>query len=900
MADRINISGSEALNVNWENLALAPPPRLLYMPAELSESRYLPTGASHTLRFSPGPGPITCYANAVEAEGGAGLVARDSQNPQPVELRPIRIDVLAPDGHVISSATVPDEDPPTAAAEVNTRGEWQIVFENAHDTNVTMGCGVRYTSLDSRELHATLLPKRVLEHAAAGAVAGAGLQVHLDGQYSYVDFSNDLKVASGGQLQRAYFDVPDYIHDINLESWTVLVPSGVDSATVLIEMHFDSEGEQEIQSIWGDADLSYVVATLEVRLWMGGPVGNRRLNVWPIVSVDLKGLIDPLSVFNIGYDIRDVEEAIRSKVQEEVDQAIYTAAVGTYMGQVLLGLAQRGEVLHDVLPSIHPEYPGIVVYHHTAETPAYPRPPVLPSPLPAPTPAALDERELANLRKFDHLVVLMQENRSFDHMLGWLQMRGRLDVNGLSGRASNTAEGLDLVRSNPLPRTAFTPSPAHDLDDVLRQINNGSMDGFVASFVAVHPLEDPALVMGYYPPNLLDTFEFLSSNYLVCDRWFCSFPGATQPNRNCALGGYTPTLNNLSVDDPALGYLDQHTIFDELSAAKVDWVYYEQDVAFLRMFNNFRIDATHVVPINDPVDGLQARLTSGTLPRVTFIDPNFVDVPLGRRANDDHAPADVANGQEMIRSLYNDLFSSTLAERILFVITYDEHGGFYDHVAPPGTKVANQQVAVQVRAIVPPSPGRTPRAGNTASERRLSVAAASQRAASRPGVRPVVGEWGWSPPPVHPDGPNFYGPRVPTLVMSAYVEPETCSHILFDHTSVLRTIALKWLGGDSLRLGPRTVKANHLGALLTRATARLNLPLMNIPGFWFAGRGAMPRVRPEDLDEFHQALARFGKPPMPRGYHPPRSFLSAAVRASAARLREHGRSRHRHPRKSYE
>jgi phospholipase C len=720
-----------------------------------------------------------------------------------------------------------------------------------------------------------LLPQRLLEHAAAGAIAGIGLQVHLDGEYSYVDVSDDIKALAHGQLERVYFSLPDEVHDINLESLMVRVPARERMATLQIDLAFEVDGVA-VQTLVGDLYLTVAALTLELALGMSGPVGERRFSVFPDLSVNLQGVISGLAGYVV--DTGDVAGWIRDAAQEQINRPVFISAVGTYIEEVLLGLAQRGEVLYDVLPSAHPDFPGIWVYHHTAETPAYPRPPALPRPLPRPAPSALDERELANLSKFDHLVFLMQENRSFDHMLGWLRMRGRLDVDGLGGNESNTAEGLGRIPVHRLPRTTFRPSPDHGTDAVLEQIDDGNMDGFVRSFVTARPLEDPRLIMGFYPPELLHTFEFLTSNFLVCDRWFCSFPGETQPNRFCALGGYTPTMDNLSVDDPALGYLDQRTIFDELDTTGVDWVYYEHDVSFLRMFDAHRLDATRIVPIDDEVDGLRARLRAGTLPPVTFIDPDFVDSPAGLRATDDHPPADVADGQEMIRRIYNELFSSALASRILFVITYDEHGGFFDHVPPPGTVVANRPVrlgqatASRVNTAVPTGPSGQGLPGGFRTR-------AVRRPFGLPGTGAAIG---WSPPPVHPDGPAFYGPRVPALVMSAYVDPETTSHVLFDHTSVLRTIALKWLGGDTLHLGPRLVQANHLGALLTRGTPRLNLPSITQQSLLFAAHRPPRRVRAEELDNFHEALGRFGKPPKPRPQSRPSSRPAHPAGANTA------------------
>jgi phospholipase C len=777
--------------------------------------------------------------------------------PPPAPSLPLRIEVFDPEGGLVASQTLPqDAHPPiklAVTAELRGR-EWTCKVTNIHDVNVRASSTLVYTTETSFDLYPTLLPKRVLEQAASVAVAAVGLTVHLDGAYSYIDFSPDLKDLSGGALHRIDMSLSDVLNDVNLQSIKVTVPAVTDGGPAVLQVGLAIETEGvEIEHFAADVDLTTATATLELALAMDGPVGDRRLHITGRLDAELEG--EASGLIGQFVDVSDYEDDIADIAGEVINDDAYMGAATEYLALILQGLAQRGDVLFDIRPSTHPNYPGIVVYHHDTQPSAYPVPPTLPRPLPLAVPAAPSGTE-DNLGKFDHLVVLMQENRSFDQMLGFLRLRDhRAEVEGLSGIESNSMEGLGVVGVSALTHEVPVPSPHHSVDHVLQQINDGQMDGFLRDFVERFPNDNPRLVMGYYPPSELPTYDFLTDHYLVCDYWFCAFPGATQPNRFCTLGGYTPALDNLNADDPALGYLDQRTIFDALSEASVDWVYYEHDVAFLRMFDRYRIDDRNVVPIDDPVDGLQARVRAGTLPPVTFIDPNFRDIPPAILATDDTPPADVIGGQVMIADIYNTLFSSPLRDRILFVVTYDEHGGFFDHVAPPGTSVANQPVATLGGAVIAAAGATTGRQGGGDDQR--------SRVTARRVNLPGLDTHGFHPPPVHPDGPGHLGPRVPALVVSAYVEAETVSHTVFDHTSVIRTIALKWLQKEPLEFGPRPSSVNHLGSLLTRDEPRRNLPVMPVveQRARIAKRRLRRQVESEGVDEFHEAMRRFGMPP---------------------------------------
>jgi phospholipase C len=211
---------------------------------------------------------------------------------------------------------------------------------------------------------------------------------------------------------------------------------------------------------------------------------------------------------------------------------------------------------------------------------------------------------------------------------------------------------------------------------------------------------------------------------------------------------------------------------------------------------------------------------------VVFVEPRFTGVPPLEQASDDHPPADLAVGQQFIARVYNALARSPQWQRTLLVITYDEHGGFFDHVPPPGTQMG------------PP-------------------------------------EWLNKVPRIHPQGADHMGPRVPTFVISPFVNPGSVSHAVFDHTSIIKTILVRhrarFYADQFGAFGPRVMMINHLGAALDRDGGRpgqpellLDSPLRQRPErrATSPSRGT-PRLRPttppantDERTDFHVSLAR--------------------------------------------
>jgi phospholipase C len=188
--------------------------------------------------------------------------------------------------------------------------------------------------------------------------------------------------------------------------------------------------------------------------------------------------------------------------------------------------------------------------------------------------------------------------------------------------------------------------------------------------------------MGYHTSAHVPVYNALAGEFLVCERWFAAHPGPTFCNRFYTLTG---RLNRNSqgdwqFDNPTsaeMAPVATRTLFDHLTEHGVAWRYYERGYCFLRMFAGYTTDTTNIVDAGADSANFVASAKAGDLPSVTFIDPDFIDFPPGF---DDGAPADIARGQHFIGTILNAVIQGPLWGKTLFVITYDEHGGFYDHV----------------------------------------------------------------------------------------------------------------------------------------------------------------------------------------------------------------------------
>jgi phospholipase C len=428
--------------------------------------------------------------------------------------------------------------------------------------------------------------------------------------------------------------------------------------------------------------------------------------------------------------------------------------------------------------------------------------------------------------KIEHVFVLMLENRSFDNLLGWLyaDRNNQPNVNipaqnpprydGLVENAYWNTEVADAhdrpdarriyARKGATSLTKPDPNPPEVCPRFIEQMfgteapsrqSQPNMWGFVQAYGTI--TKDLDGIMECYTPDQLPWLSTIAKQYAVCDRWFGSAPCETFPNRAFVHAGSSfGRLNNMNgkynegdrfpdVVPNFVGYSTARTIFDVLEGnslpyaiisvipfmTQVGFQFFPVDKKVLR--SQFSYSIAELQGLIDP--GAVARpniinaSTVRQLPRYIFIEPDFIK-------GDQHPPHDVRIGDAFIQLVYKIIQSSPVWHKSMLIITYDEHGGCYDHVPPP--------------TAVPPD--NTP-------------------------LQFPVGD-------INPFA--WYGPRVPTVVVSPYIEPGTVFRgpgIPYDHTSILASLR-DWIfgtdAGDSFFHNPRIQNAPTLWGLLTRSIAR--------------------------------------------------------------------------------
>ena len=427
--------------------------------------------------------------------------------------------------------------------------------------------------------------------------------------------------------------------------------------------------------------------------------------------------------------------------------------------------------------------------------------------------------------RFDHVVVVMFENRSFDNLLGYLYEPGeKPGFEGVAGR----------VLANPIPadapgadRKVVTVHPATNMDtpnpdpgEEYPHINTQlfgtvapagnrfaavermtapfnaptpgavpSMDGFVADYVnqfrssmgRMPDYDEYAQIMACYRPEQMPVLSALAKGFAVFDHWFCEVPSQTFPNRSFF---HAATSSGFVVNAPTSNFTDRNdagTIFDRLETAGLPWRVYVDPgmrVSFTGLIHAPRLHryfATRFAPLDD----FFADAAAGTLPAYAFIEPNML------YAHDDmHPPVDAMThginvdlpssllaGEALLKRVYDAVRTSATAAgsnfaNTLLLVVFDEHGGTYDHVAPP--------------AAPPPDPAAP------------------------------AGQMGFRF--------DRSGVRLPAVAISAWLDSGTLVGQTFRSTSLIRTLRERWpLGGP---LTGRDAVAPDIAPLLTRTTPR--------------------------------------------------------------------------------
>lgn len=366
-----------------------------------------------------------------------------------------------------------------------------------------------------------------------------------------------------------------------------------------------------------------------------------------------------------------------------------------------------------------------------------------------------------------HVVLLMLENRSFDQMLGSLKAvyPDLVGVDPAAPHENSDADGR-IYRQEPTAlRQMLQWDPHHEVEHVAVQLANGN-GGFVRDFSAAYPDSTAAArqqIMSYYALDSLPALHRLAHAFTICDHWHASLPGPTWPNRFFALTGTAngrvgmPGDGTHRADLPGYFQQTQDTIFDRLNERAIDWKVYFHDIPQTTVLTHQR--EPHNVARYFYIDQFydDARGNAEAFPAFVFIEPSY----LGFGLNDGHPPHDIMRAEKLIADVYNAIRANeALWQSTLLIIAYDEHGGFYDHVAPP--------------AAVPPDAHTE--------------------------------EYGF----------DRLGVRVPAILVSPWVEAGVVT-TPFDHTSVLRYLIDKWQLGP---LGARVAAAASIGVAISRRAPR--------------------------------------------------------------------------------
>jgi phospholipase C len=468
-----------------------------------------------------------------------------------------------------------------------------------------------------------------------------------------------------------------------------------------------------------------------------------------------------------------------------------------------------------------------------------------------------------------HVVVVMLENRSYDNMLGWLYNGsnedpyktpppGQSDLQGLTGTETNPSSGGTVTISNAVQTTVPAADPGELFCDMAQQVYNaqetsnpyvnpppsgaGAMQGFVNNYALQKNVDAEHVgdCMTYFTPTQVPVTAWLARNFAVCDQWYGSAPCQTFTNRVfslCASPAIHPKtlisstyslIDDLQYVDPILENLP--SIFSQLQSA--NWKLYYHDYSIAATFIAYINEAagsstnTNVAPYdntdwgpnsgwseNPPrFDILRSKLgnganittfmqdlAAGNLPMLSVIEPRYSsdwaaypyppnsNHPGNSKATGDGPPTDVADGEVFLGQLYNALQSSPLWANCLLIVTYDEHGGMYDHLPPAAA----------------PAPG------------------------ANQAFPPVMDPSHWlkkGDPTADGFSFNYYGPRVPTIIVSPFVSPGsqiTSSGFPFDHCSIVRTVwdcfnlggtgSLTYRDANAPSLYPQLTGSNTIG-----------------------------------------------------------------------------------------
>jgi phospholipase C len=470
------------------------------------------------------------------------------------------------------------------------------------------------------------------------------------------------------------------------------------------------------------------------------------------------------------------------------------------------------------------------------------------------------------LNGINHFVVVMLENRSFDHMLGFLYAgNGNKSplgqaFEGLSGNETNPDGKGGQVKVFQIKATDPHPHfmPGANAGEGYLNTNSqlfgttaapaagtpATNQGFVTNFAYTLKWESaqpnmvmkgttPNQIMGMYTPQTLPILSKLATGYAVCDHWYASAPTETFPNR----AFMAMATSQGFVSDKSNKVYTAPSIYTLLGKHGKTWAIYGYDAPALSRGAVADITSAPAGNFGKFAD-FQNAVKQGTLANYVFLEPKW-----GAQGNSQHPDYDVSMGEQFLHDIYYTLFGSSIWKQTLLIITYDEHGGCYDHVPPPNN-------------AVPPD--------NSAGELDF--------------------------------GFNRFGLRVPTVLISPFIAGGTVFRATgatpFDHTSILATVEQRF---GLPNLTKRDAAAPTIGGVLTLTQARIDDPLSGVA---VPSSGKAP-ARPKAPDHLEQALADsverlpvMGK--ADKGYHHEMPLLKSsadALKYARARTKAYEKSR---------
>lgn len=398
-----------------------------------------------------------------------------------------------------------------------------------------------------------------------------------------------------------------------------------------------------------------------------------------------------------------------------------------------------------------------------------------PGSLPFPSrPAGVPQPDLApELANIDHIIIVMMENHSFDNYFGMLPYQVPALRHRVNGWPSLNAAGT--------PQTAVPQRDSNGVAHECFAMADGCQPGFVTqTWVASHVAYDGGAMdgfvlgtspaaLGYWDQRLMPFYYSLASTFPVCDSYFCSTLCETFPNRIFMMAGTAAGLVTTDTEPPPQVTPKNGHIFEVLDHYNINWGDYYTLVPTPGLFGAVWAARQQGIHLFGPgvvapatIATFAAKCQAGLLEPVVLLEPNYA-------WGSEEYPQNVQVGQTFVAGVVNALMRSPAWERSLLVFTYDEHGGYYDHVAPP------------------------------------------------PALNPGDGTYpgsGYVPPrSINTYGDDYtrYGFRVPAVVVSPYARAGFTSHTVYDHTSILATIQRKW---NLPALTYRDANANHLGDCL--------------------------------------------------------------------------------------